>query len=51
MMAPEGVSRVEMAREIYARKLEAEGVAVVQGTPFIRPDWGLTEAVLRAAEG
>jgi hypothetical protein len=23
----------------------------VQGTPFIRPDWGLTEAVLRAAEG
>jgi hypothetical protein len=28
------------------------GVAwTVQGTPFIRPDWGLTEAVLRAAEG
>ena len=28
------------------------GIAwTVQGTPFIRPDWGLTEAVLRAAEG
>src|SRR3954452_5792434 len=28
------------------------GVAwTVQGTPFIRPDWGLTEAILRAAEG
>lgn len=27
------------------------GIAwTVQGTPFIRPDWGLTEAVLRAAE-
>lgn len=28
------------------------GIAwTVQGTPFIRPDWGLTEAVLQAAEG
>ena len=23
----------------------------VQGTPFIRNDWGLTEAIVRAAEG
>lgn len=28
------------------------GIAwTVQGTPFIRPDWGLTEAIVRASEG
>ena len=32
--------------------MSGTGIAwTVQGTPFIRPDWGLTEAVLRAAEG